>query len=520
MRAVIGVILVCLIAGAATGAERVALVLGNARYAAVPDLANPPNDARAIARALRSVGFDVTQIEDAGFDRLRRALARFGDRAARADVAVIYFAGHGVEVARQNYLIPVDAALADTHDLPFEAVRLGLLRRAAERASRLSLVIVDACRNNPFLARMQGENRSLSRGLARVREGGDNELVAFAAREGTVAADGAGETSPYAAALAEALVEPGLEIGKVFRRVRDRVRALTGGAQEPALYGSLSERNFYFLPPETPAPDAAAPPRETPAPTPPATGRMIDLTFWQSIVESEDPRDFEEYLRRFPEGVFAGLARRRLDGLREPGSEETVPTEDSATTARAKPKAGTDTEATPDRSEPDFRPTRQQVREAQARLNILGHDAGPVDGVYGPRTARAISAYEASADVARTGRLSGALLSMLETDVPVAKVRAFLREAEERRAEQRRTDGQSTVSEKKNYKWKKTENFRLINTITNLYSRPRSSSNILDKIYGRSLDAKIIDKNVNSWGWLKVNYKGKIGYIDDDDYTR
>jgi uncharacterized caspase-like protein len=279
-------------------------MIGNGRYAHVPDLVNPPNDAADLGALFTELGFEVTRVGDADYDGLRRALDAFRDRAAEAEVAVIYFAGHGIEVDRTNHLLPVDAELRTLADVTFQAIPLDMVRAAAYPARRLSLVIVDACRNNPFQAQLQGETRALTRGLAVVRPHGQNNLVAFAAKEGTVAADGTGRNSPYAQALLAELGEPGVEIGKLFRRVRDRTLALTGGVQEPALYGSLSAAEFYFLPPEEPA-------------APVVTERALDLEFWRTVKDSADPRDFEDYLAAFPEGVFAVLARRRLAETRE-----------------------------------------------------------------------------------------------------------------------------------------------------------------------------------------------------------
>ena len=232
-----------------TDGSRVALVIGNTGYRDVPDLVNPRHDAADLARVLDTLGFSVTRLDDADFQAFRLGLRAFRDRAARAEVALIYYAGHGVEIERRNFMLPVDARLAALGDVSFEAIPLGLLENAAAPATRLSLVIVDACRNNPFLERLPATSRSVSRGLIAVEPVGRDRLVAFAAREGTVASDGRGRNSPYAEALMAALETPGLEIGKLFRRVHDRVRRATGGAQQPALYGALSAEDFYFRPP-------------------------------------------------------------------------------------------------------------------------------------------------------------------------------------------------------------------------------------------------------------------------------
>ena len=231
----------------ALAAPRAALVIGNASYAHAPALANPLNDAADVGAALERLGFEVTRLENAAQAELRRGLLAFQRAAAASEVAVVFYAGHGIEVDQRNFLVPVDARLASDQDVEFEAVPLGLVSRAVERASGLRLVILDACRENPFAVSMQraGATRSIGRGLSRVEPSGET-LVAYAAKEGTVAADGAGRNSPYTEALLRYLEEPGLEVMFMFRQVRDAVLATTGGRQEPFVYGSLSSRGVYL----------------------------------------------------------------------------------------------------------------------------------------------------------------------------------------------------------------------------------------------------------------------------------
>ena len=254
------VILSALLSFPAPAAQRVALVIGNASYAHAPTLANPLNDAADIGGALGRLGFAVTRLENAGYAALRRGLLEFQRAASASEIAVVFYAGHGIEVDQRNFLVPVDARLASDQDVEFEAVPLELVSRAVERASGLRLVILDACRENPFAVQMQraGATRSIGRGLARVEPSGET-LVAYAAKEGTVASDGAGRNSPYSEALLGHLEEPGLEVGLMFRKVRDAVVGMTGGRQEPFVYGSLSSRGVYLVAAE-PAPPAAAAP--------------------------------------------------------------------------------------------------------------------------------------------------------------------------------------------------------------------------------------------------------------------
>jgi tetratricopeptide (TPR) repeat protein len=229
--------------------RRVALVIGNSAYAAVPALPNPKRDAEAVAAALREIGFQsVTVINDASRDAMVRALSAFGREADNADWALVYYAGHGIEIGGTNYLIPVDARLASDRDVGAESIPLDQLIGYVEGARKLRIVLLDACRDNPFARQMRRTvaARSVGRGLARVEpEGGT--LVAYAAKHGEIALDGSGTTSPFVAALVKHLPTPGVEVGKLFRLVRDDVLAATGRKQEPFVYGSLPGEDFFFV---------------------------------------------------------------------------------------------------------------------------------------------------------------------------------------------------------------------------------------------------------------------------------
>jgi regulation of enolase protein 1 (concanavalin A-like superfamily) len=230
-----------------TEGRRVALIIGNSNYKAVPVLPNPTKDAADIAAELTDVGFDVTHLEDLDVNGLRRALRDFEQKADGASIALVYYAGHGMEVDGINYLIPVDAELErDTH-VEDEAIPLSRVLTAVQGARDLRLILLDACRNNPFLAKMARADgtRAVSRGLARIEPGGST-LVAYAAKEGTTADDGNGRNSPFAKALLANLKTPGLEVSFLFRKVRDQVLSDTGGRQEPFVYGSLSSIPIYL----------------------------------------------------------------------------------------------------------------------------------------------------------------------------------------------------------------------------------------------------------------------------------
>jgi hypothetical protein len=239
--------------GAVDAAEtRVALVIGNSAYTTVPVLPNPARDSEAVAGTLRSLGFETVRVaSDLTYDALRRALRDFATIAEKADWALIYYAGHGMEVGGVNFLIPVDARLKTDRDATFEAIPLDLVLSSTEGARKLRLVILDACRDNPFMRQMTRTiaTRSIGRGLTGVEpEGGT--LVVYAAKAGQVAFDGQGETSPFVTSLIRRMAEPGVEINKLFRLVRDDVLTATNRLQEPFVYGSLPGEDFFFVPRE------------------------------------------------------------------------------------------------------------------------------------------------------------------------------------------------------------------------------------------------------------------------------
>lgn len=231
---------------------RLALVIGNSNYKNAPVLTNPEHDAALIADALRQTGFQsVVLLTNLDRDELLAALRDFAHQAETADWSLVYYAGHGMEVAGTNYLIPVDATIATDRDIAFEAVALDQVLNAVERSRQLHLVVLDACRNNPFANQMKrtltADSRSVSRGLASV-EPDAGTLVVYAAKNGETALDGDGANSPFAAAFAKDLKMPGLEVRRMFDFVRDDVMDATKRKQKPFSYGSISGRqDFYFV---------------------------------------------------------------------------------------------------------------------------------------------------------------------------------------------------------------------------------------------------------------------------------
>ena len=276
----IAIVAALLVAALPAAAQRVALVVGNGAYQAVPRLANPPRDAEEVSKALRALGFRVQFLRDANRAAMEGALRQFGRDAAGAEIATFFFAGHGMEVRGENLLIPVEARLSTLTDLDTQTLPVAGVMRAMQGA-QARLIFLDACRDNPFAATLQmpGGTRSLARGLGRIETADLGTLVAFATAPGTVAADGDGRNSPFAAALVRHLPEPGLDIRQIMTRVRRTVVDETAGRQVPwdnsSLVADLVLRPTGGAAAQTPLAQAAPPTLTGPvrAGTLPAPGR-------------------------------------------------------------------------------------------------------------------------------------------------------------------------------------------------------------------------------------------------------
>lgn len=328
------VVVVLAVAGTAGVAQaagetgrRVALIFGNSAYQTVGMLVNPVRDADAVAESFQRLGFDVTHIDNANVSMMRSALQDFELKAAGAEIAVVYYAGHGIELGGDNYLIPIDAKLTrDTH-VQDEAIPLTRVLAAVEGATKLRLVLLDACRNNPFASQMEVTNarRAIGRGLARVEPTGST-LVAYAAKEGTTADDGDADHSPYTAALLANLETPGLEVNFLFRRVRDDVMQRTGGMQEPFVYGSLGGTPIYFKPePETPQVDVV---QQRPG--------VVDndasvASAYQAAVAINTIEAWDAFLKYHDSGYYADLARAARNKLDPPIFVANIPSQPEIT---------------------------------------------------------------------------------------------------------------------------------------------------------------------------------------------
>jgi uncharacterized caspase-like protein len=305
-------ILLCF--GPATADKRVALVIGNGAYKSVGKLTNPTNDAKAIAGMLQYAGFDVVELhENLGIREMRQAINDFADSARDADTAVVYYSGHGIEVNGINYLIPVDAVLGRDTDVPYEAFSLDNLVQVLEPARRLRLVMLDACRDNPFVRSMKrtAGTRAIGRGLAAVEPTSVNTLIGFAAKAGSTASDGDGANSPYATAVLKHVATPGLDLRIAFGRVRDEVLTSTKNKQEPFVYGSLGGTNVSIV-------DAPASAGADTAPPPQAPVQTIDRATqaWAATKDTTSIAILEDFIRQFGNTPYGSMARARLEELK------------------------------------------------------------------------------------------------------------------------------------------------------------------------------------------------------------
>jgi len=292
--------------GPASAEKRVALVIGNSSYQNVARLGNPANDATAITETLKSAGFDLVETRrDLKTSEMRRALRDFSDKVRDADVAVVYYAGHGIEVDGANYLIPVDAVLERDIDIYDEAFALDRILVTIEPAKQLRLVILDACRDNPFAKTMKRTigSRAIGRGLAKIEPNSPNTLIAFASKAGSTASDGDSKNSPFTAALVKHIAKPGLDLRKAFGFVRDDVLKNTGNRQEPYVYGSLGGDDVSLVPPKTEV--------STPVQNPNAEIRRD----YELALQVGTREVWTAFLAQYPDGLYATLAKGQLNKI-------------------------------------------------------------------------------------------------------------------------------------------------------------------------------------------------------------
>jgi uncharacterized caspase-like protein len=294
--------LFCVSADPALAEKRVALVIGMSKYRQVPELTNPSRDADAMSTLFRNAGFDVVDSErDLGIADLRRVIREFAETSRDADISVVYYAGHGIEVDGTDYIIPADAKLLSDFDVEDETVPLDRVLRALDPVKRLKLIILDACRDNPFAKtiRRSVSSRSIGRGLAEIEPATSNTLIAFAAKAGAVASDGDGQNSPFATALVKYIAEPGLDLRIAFGRVRDDVLKSTANRQEPFLYGSLGGETMALVPQVAKPADEGA-------------GARVDYELAAQVGTKEA---WDSFLASHNTGLYANLARAQNNKL-------------------------------------------------------------------------------------------------------------------------------------------------------------------------------------------------------------
>jgi uncharacterized caspase-like protein len=312
----------------ASADKRVALVIGNSTYQNVARLPNPANDADAVAQLFKAAGFDTVSLQqDVGNLDFKRAIRKFGEAAGDADIAVIYYSGHGIEIGGVNYMIPVDAKLASDFDAPDEAIPLDRLVEAVGSARQLRLIILDACRDNPFVVTIKREvlvfNRSVSVVLGDLDPTTTVILISYAAKAGSTAGDGAGDHSPFTTALLANLTTAGLDIRLAFGRVRDQVMKITGARQEPFVYGSLGGATVSLVPEPVNAASSVAATQDP-------TETRRDYEFFE---RAGTKAAWNAFLTLHGTGPYADLARAQLAKIADGSAAKRVPEPTPATQA-------------------------------------------------------------------------------------------------------------------------------------------------------------------------------------------
>jgi hypothetical protein len=361
--------------------KRIALVIGNGQYEAAGTLPNAVSDARDFGALLVARGFEADVVTDADRSHMAEAMARFVRKIGKDDVALFYFAGHGMQLRGENYLVATDARLASEFDVAAETLALADVIGAIEKKSKIALVFVDACRNNPLANRLnqeiEGATRSIAtRGLAPVETDSDGTMVAFAAAPGQVASDGSGKNSPFTTALISHLAGPGLEIGTAFKRVIRDVRKATDGKQSPQILSSLA-LEFYFDPS---LPEVQQAPAATPAIDP---GTIAVEADFRKALRINTPRIWKLFLQQHQTGEQAILARQMLNQM------------------QPNPALGGGTNA--ETRETGLGLSKTQRHDIQIALTGRGFAAGEPDGAFGQQTRRALADYQASIGVAKSG---------------------------------------------------------------------------------------------------------------------
>jgi len=398
--------------------RRVALVVGNGAYQNVPPLINPLSDAKAVSAALKRLGFEVVEGYDLKIDGMRSLVGEFAAKLDGAKAALVFYAGHGIAVGDENFLLPTDAVLKSEADLDFRAVNVNLVLRQMQREERVNVLILDACRDNPFakeLARSVGKTRStsISTGLTAIdTQASSGILIAFATDPRSVALDGtSGRNSPFTSALLKHIETPGVSISTVMDRVREDVWTTTDKKQKPWVNTSIIGE--FMLNPSAPAggvKQAALPPAGGGAPIGVGAGSGIDraqmdVKMWETAEKSNTVEDYQAYLDSFPTGQFAAFAKNRIARLKA---------ETSANVVASLPEAELKEPGTL-QTENGLRLTDNDRREVQNRLRASGFMVLPPSGKFGPATRESLSRWQAANSLPTTGYLTRAQKQVLWT---------------------------------------------------------------------------------------------------------
>jgi uncharacterized caspase-like protein len=388
---------------AALAEKRVAFVVGNAAYRNVPQLPNPAIDAKAIASVLRGVGFEVVEGTNLTRDKMTEKLLDFGKKAEGADVAVFFYAGHGIAVNNTNYLLPVDADLKSEMDVKLgAAINVDLTLEQTMADAKVKLVFLDACRDNPFAAGIRSAKAtrsvSVNSGLAEMKSG-EGTLIAFATGPGQTALDGeVGSHSPFTRALISNIAQPGVEIQQAMTKVRAQVNEETNKNQLPWGHTNLIGE-VYLNPQAAPADKPAAADTPVAVNTASAPATAMEVEFWRSVKDSNKPEELNAYLTNYPNGAFKALAQGRIAKLGDGGQ----PSATRNLTAAVDPE--TFTQEADQTSEDQIGLDRGQRRDVQRRLTGLGFDV-KATGKFDDSTRSVIKRWQASRGYPMTGYLN------------------------------------------------------------------------------------------------------------------
>jgi uncharacterized caspase-like protein len=399
-------------AQSAMAEKRVAFVVGNGAYKNVAQLPNPPIDAKAMATTLRGVGFDVVEGTNLTRDKMTEKLLDFGKRAQGADVAVFFYAGHGIAISGTNYLLPVDADIKSEMDVKLgAAINIDLTLDQTMSDAKVKLVFLDACRDNPFAAKIKStatRSVSVGSGLAEMKSG-EGTLIAFATGPGQTALDGTdGQNSPFTRALISHITQPGVEIQQAMTEVRAQVNEETSKGQLP--WGHTNLIGSVYLNPAKPAPAApatAAAPAAGRAPAAVAAaapGTDVELEYWRSVKDSKKPEELNSYISQYPNGQFKALALSRMAAL----ENGTLPDKEKSDVTRnltAAVDPATFTDDSSQLTEDQIGLDKGQRRDVQRRLNGLGFDT-KVTGVFNEDTRTVVKRWQAARGYPVTGYLN------------------------------------------------------------------------------------------------------------------